>query len=76
MEIDKLQEVANQAKGLKCAAHAAHILESSEVDEGIENLTLDDRVSGYEIIYICNKLLLRTHLHWLAVIRLGCKFHF
>lgn len=62
VEIDKLQEVANQAKGLNCAAHAAHILESSEVDEGVENLTLDDRVSRYEINYNCNKVLLPTHL--------------
>ena len=47
MEIDKLQEVANQAKGQKCAAHATHILQSSEIDEGVENLTLDDRVSAW-----------------------------
>ena len=55
VEIDKLQELANQAKGQRCAAHAAHILETSEVEEVIENLSIDDRVSwasGNLIFYL------------------------
>ena len=48
VEIDKLQELANLAKGQRCAAHAAHILQSSEIEDGVENLSLDKRVSDID----------------------------
>lgn len=45
VEIDRLQELANLAKGQRCAAHAAHILQTSEIEDGVEHLSLDNRVS-------------------------------
>lgn len=43
VEVDKLQELANQAKGQKCAAHAAYILESTKVEHDVSKLSLDER---------------------------------
>lgn len=40
----KLEDVAEQAKGHKYAAHATSILETSEVESGIKNVQLNDKV--------------------------------
>eukprot|EP00794_Sanderia_malayensis_P008838 gene8838-9784_t len=43
VDVDKLQELSNQAKGQRCAAHAVHILESGDIEEGVGKITLNDK---------------------------------
>jgi len=42
--IGKLEDVAEQAKGHKYAAHATSILETSEMETGVKNMNLSDKV--------------------------------
>ncbi|XP_057311707.1 signal recognition particle subunit SRP68-like [Hydractinia symbiolongicarpus] len=42
--VEKLESIAKEAKGHKYAAHAASILENSEVESGVQKMSLTDQV--------------------------------
>merc|ERR1712018_672085 len=42
--VTKVEQVADDARGHKYAAHAASILETSEVTEGVSNMSINNKV--------------------------------